>query len=122
MGWTSFLLLLASVLTNVIGQFFLKSGAVKLAQVESSGLVSRIINSILIPELLIGLSCYGCGAIAFILLLSRVPLSIAGPSISLVYVCSVVMGAIFFNETIPISRLIGLAMIVCGVILVMVQK
>ena len=122
MGWTSFLLLLASVLTNVIGQFFLKTGALKLAEVDSSGLVKRVIDSILIPELLLGLSCYGCGAIAFILLLSRVPLSIAGPSISLVYVCSVVMGAIFFNETIPISRLIGLAMIVCGVILVMVQK
>ena len=122
MGWTSFLLLLASVLTNVIGQFFLKTGALKLAQVESSDLVGRIINSILIPELLLGLSCYGCGAIAFILLLARVPLSIAGPCISLVYVCSVLMGAIFFNETIPISRLIGLAMIVCGVILVMVQK
>lgn len=122
MGWTSFLLLLASVLTNVVGQFFLKTGALKLAQVESDGLVKRMIESLLIPELLLGLCSYGCGAIAFILLLSRVPLSIAGPSISLVYVCSVAMGAIFFNETIPLSRLIGLALIVCGVVLVMVQK
>ena len=122
MAWTSFMLLLASVLTNVIGQFFLKTGALKLAQVDSSGLMNRILDSILIPELLLGLSSYGCGAIAYILLLSKVPLSIAGPSISLVYVCSVLMGSIFFNETIPVSRIIGLGLIVCGVVLVMVQK
>ena len=121
MGWTSLLLLLASVLTNVVGQFFLKSGALKLAQVNSTELVSRILDSILIPQLWMGLSFYGVGAIAYILLLSKVPLSIAGPSISLSYVCSVVMGAVFFHESIPITRLVGLGMIVCGVILLMIQ-
>ncbi|MEM9216257.1 MAG: EamA family transporter [Cyanobacteria bacterium P01_F01_bin.150] len=122
MSWTSFLLLLGSVLTNVIGQFFLKTGALKLAQVNSRELLHRLLDSILIPELWIGLSFYGVGAIAYILLLSKVPLSIAGPSISLSYVCSVMMGAIFFNESIPISRLVGLGMIICGVILLMVKE
>lgn len=121
MGWTSFILLLASVLASVMGQFFLKTGALKLVRVGNSNVIQRVIDSVLIPELLIGLCFYGCGAIAYILLLSRVPLSIAGPSISLVYICSVVMGALFFNETIPPSRFVGLGLIICGVILVMLQ-
>ena len=31
------------------------------------------------PELLIGLVCYGLGAVAYIMLLTRVKLSVAGP-------------------------------------------
>jgi len=122
MDLLSIFLLLASVATNVAGQFFLKSGALKLQYVNASGVLERVIGSILIPELLIGLSFYGCGAVAYILLLSKVPLSIAGPCISLCYVASVVMGAFLFKEIIPVTRLVGMALIVCGVVLVVVQK
>lgn len=122
MGFTSLMLLLVSVLTNVTGQFFLKSGALKLAAVEASSLVNRVIGSILIPELWIGLFTYGCGAVTYILLLSRVPLSIAGPCISLAYVASVVMGAVLFKEAVPITRFVGVALIMCGVILVSLPK
>ncbi|MGK7890987.1 MAG: EamA-like transporter family protein [Leptolyngbyaceae cyanobacterium] len=118
MGLTSIVLLLVSVLTNAIGQFFLKSGAGKLALVEASGFTGRLIGSLLIPDLWVGLSCYGFGAIAYILLLARVPLSVAGPCISLAYVASIIIGAVFFKEAIPISRLVGIALIMTGVILV----
>ncbi|MEB3231258.1 MAG: EamA family transporter [Leptolyngbyaceae bacterium] len=80
--------------------------------------MSRLLGSILIPDLWIGLSCYGCGAIAYILLLSKVPLSVAGPCISLAYVASIIIGAAFFKEVIPISRLVGIVLIMTGVILV----
>lgn len=111
-----------SVLTSVAGQFFLKAGATKLGKVNIDNAVSHIIRIITIPELMGGLAFYGLGALAYILLLTRVNLSIAGPSISLVYVFSVLLGYFVFKESIPITRLVGLSLIIGGVILVVWKK
>ncbi len=118
MSFQEFCLLLVSVLTSAMGQLFLKMGATKLGKVDASNAVSHIMNIILTPELILGLSCYGLGAIAYILLLTRVSLSVAGPSASIIYVFSVLIGYFVFKETIPIHRAFGLGFIVCGVLLV----
>ncbi|NMG08321.1 EamA-like transporter family protein [Brasilonema sp. UFV-L1] len=111
-----------SVIASVAGQFFLKLGALKLGSLNPGNTVSQILSIATTPELLAGLSCYGLGALAYILLLTRVNLSIAGPSVSLVYVFSVLMGYFIFREPIPMTRLVGLSFIVSGVILVIWQK
>ncbi len=117
-----FSLLLMSVIASVAGQLFLKIGANKLGRVNIANAVSLIISMTTTPELLIGLACYGFGAVAYILLLTRVNLSIAAPSASLVYVFSVLLGYFFLKETIPLIRLLGLSFIVSGVILVIWRK
>ncbi|WP_414548183.1 EamA family transporter [Anabaena sp. CCY 0017] len=117
-----FTLLLMSVIASVAGQFFLKAGALKLGKVNIDNTISHILSIITIPELLLGLTCYALGAVAYILLLTRVNLSIAGPAVSLVYVFSVLLGYFIFKETIPLARLIGLSFIMAGVILVVWQK
>lgn len=117
-----FSLLLVSILSSVAGQFLLKSGALKLGKVSTENAISHIFSILTVPELIVGLLCYGLGAIAYILLLTRVNLSIAGPSIALVYVFSVLLGYFMFRETIPLERVIGLGLIVCGVLLVVWQK
>lgn len=76
------ILLLMSVLASVGGQFFLKAGALKLGRVHIGNAVSHILSIITTPELVLGLACYGLGALAYIMLLTRVSLSIADPSIS----------------------------------------
>ncbi|MFB2773088.1 EamA family transporter [Pelatocladus sp. BLCC-F211] len=117
-----FFLLLMSVLASVAGQFFLKAGALKLGRVNIVNAFNHILSIVATPELLLGLTCYALGAVAYILLLTRVNLSIAGPSISLVYVFSVLLGYFIFREVIPVVRLAGLSFIVIGVILVVWQK
>lgn len=104
------------------GQFFLKLGALKLGKVNSANALSNIISIATTPELLTGLTCDALGAIAYILLLTKVNLSVAAPSISLVYVFSVLLGYFIFREAISLSRLVGLSFIVGGVILVLWQK
>lgn len=116
------ILLLASVLASATGQFLLKLGALKLGQVNASNAFNHILHIVTIPELLMGLGCYAFGALAYILLLTRVNLSVAGPSVSLAYIFSVLLGSFFFKETIPFTRMIGLGFIVCGVVLVIWQK
>jgi drug/metabolite transporter (DMT)-like permease len=117
-----FALMLLSVLASVAGQLFLKIGAAKLGRVNVANAVNHILSIVTIPELIIGLGCYGVGALCYILVLTRVNLSIAGPAASLVYVFSVLLGYFIFKEPIPVMRLVGLGFIVAGVILVVWQK
>ena len=113
-----FSLLLMSTLSSVFGQFFLKVGALKLGKVTPSNLISHVMKILTTPELLAGLACYGLGAIAYIMVLTRVKLSIAAPSASLIYVFSVLLGYFAFQEAISPNRLIGLGFIICGVVLI----
>jgi drug/metabolite transporter (DMT)-like permease len=121
-NFKEFLLLLGSVLGGAAGQYFLKLGAAKLGQATGGDLVAKVLGIITIPELLMGLSCYALGAILYILLLTRVSLSVAGPSASLVYVFSVLLGVLVFKEALPLTRITGLGFIVAGVILVVWRK
>ncbi|MEH2380969.1 MAG: EamA family transporter [Nostoc sp.] len=115
-------LLLVSVMTSIAGQFFLKTGANKLGKFITENDITHINRIITIPELIIGLLFYALGALAYILLLTRVNLSIAAPSASLVYVFSVLLGYFVFKEPIPITRIVGLSLIIGGVILVVWKK
>nr|WP_290228044.1 EamA family transporter [Trichocoleus desertorum] len=115
-------LLLMSILASVAGQFFLKAGALKLGKVNADNVLNHILGILLTPELIAGLTCYAFGAIAYILLLTRVNLSIAGPSVALSYVFAVMLGYFIFREAIPLSRVVGLGLIVSGVLLVIWQK
>ena len=118
MTLSEFCLLLISIIFSLSGQFFLKTGALKLGKVTTDNLINHVLKIILTPELLTGLIFYGLGAISYILLLTRVKLSVVAPSAALVYVFSVLLGFFVFREMIPFHRLVGLGLIVCGVILV----
>lgn len=115
-------LLVISMAASILGQFCLKAGALKLGKVTISNLVGHVLGIALIPELLAGFVCYALGAITYILLLTRVKLSVAGPAAALVYVFSVLVGYFVFQESIPPSRVVGLGLIVCGVVLVAWQR
>ncbi len=115
-------LFLISLLASVAGQFFLKTGANQLGQVTSGNAVSLVLKILTTPALLAGLTCYGLGAVFYILVLTRVDLSVAGPAIALSYVFALLVGLFVFKEAIPITRYIGLGLIVAGVILVIFKK
>jgi len=116
---SEFGLFLISILASVAGQFLLKAGALKLAEVNERNFLGLILSIATTRELVAGLACYGVGAFTYILVLRRVNLSVAGPAVSLVYVFSVLMGYFVFRESIPLSRIVGLGLIMCGVVLVL---
>jgi len=117
-----FCLLLMSVIISVAGQFFLKLGALKLGKVDAGNAVSHILSMVKTPEVLAGLSFYGIGAVAYILLLTRVNLSVAAPAVSIGYIFSVLIGCFILKESISPLRLVGLSLIVMGVILLVGKK
>lgn len=122
MTLSEFGLFLIAIITSATGQFLLKLGALKLGKVNATNWIGHIFSMLMTPQLLAGLFCYGLGAVAYILLLTRVNLSVAGPSAALIYIFSVLMGYFFFRESIPLSRAIGLGLIICGVLLVIWKK
>ncbi|EKV01778.1 EamA-like family transporter [Leptolyngbya sp. PCC 7375] len=117
-----FFLLLMAVLLSVAGQIFLKFGALQLGAVNASNLVTQIFKIATTYELIIGLMFYGFGAIAYILVLTRVPLSTAGPAASMIYIFTVVSGSLFFNEAITAAKILGLVTITIGVLIISLKS
>jgi drug/metabolite transporter (DMT)-like permease len=122
MGLGEIVMLVITVLTGTVGQFFLRNGAKQLGAVTADNWLGLVMSMFMNPTLLIGLLFYGGAAVLYILILTRVPLSVLGPSVALQYVFAVMMGRFLFNETIPGYRWFGLAMIAGGVILVVLKK
>lgn len=116
------ILLLVSVLAGVFGQFFLKIGALKLGKVEIGNAVNHLLGIVTTTELLVGLACYAMGAIFYIMVLTRINLSVAAPAISMSYIFSVLLGHFWFRESVSLSQIFGLTAISLGVILVVSQK
>jgi drug/metabolite transporter (DMT)-like permease len=122
MGFGDIVMLIITVLTGSVGQYFLKIGANKLGAVTGSNFVSHILGIAMIPELLVGLTCYAGAAVLYILILTRVPLSVLAPSVALQYVIAVMVGKYVFGDAIPGYRWFGLGMIIGGVMLVIYDK
>lgn len=122
MTFQEFALFLLSIAAGTGGQFFLKTGALKLGRVSSGNFLTHVLSIATTPELLLGLAFYAAGAVLYILLLTRVKLSVLGPAVALQYVFAVLMGRFIFGESIPFSRIAGLGLIICGVILLISRK
>jgi len=119
---TQIFLLIMTAAVGAVGQFFLKAGAIKIPGITATDLVGKIWGIFTIPELLFGLLCYGLGSVGYVALLTKVPLSVVGPSIAMGYIFSVLIGYFWFREAISLPRLLGLAMIFSGVLLVILKK
>lgn len=62
--------------------------------------------------------CYGAGSILWMYIIKKFPFSMAYPMVSLSYVFGMFAAIIFFKEEIPISRWLGVFLILTGCTLV----
>lgn len=65
----------------------------------------------------VGFVIYGMGAIAMLAAYRFGSLSVLQPINSVSYIVSAVLGAIFFNEPLTILKLVGIALIMAGVVI-----
>ena len=120
MNAVSFSLVLAGVLLNAAAQLLLKAGtnrigefAFSLANVVPVGL--KVATS---PFVFGGLACYAVSVVVWILALSRVPVSVAYPMLSIGYIVNAVAAWFLFGESLAAQKLVGIGFIVVGVWLV----
>jgi drug/metabolite transporter (DMT)-like permease len=120
MKLADFGVLLCGVLLNAFAQLWLKAATrVSGPLVTTDGnLMSRAMTLLTVPSLWFALTAYGVSVIVWIVGLSRVPVSQAYPLLSLGYVLNIGLAWWLFGEVPNAQRVIGVAVIIGGVVLV----
>ena len=120
MNAVTFSLLMTGVLLNAAAQLLLKAGTNAVGRFEFS--VQNILpvgmKLALEPHIAGGLACYIVSVAVWIVGLSRVPVSIAYPMLSVGYIVNAVAAWYLFGESITAQKLIGIGFIIAGVFLV----
>jgi multidrug transporter EmrE-like cation transporter len=112
-------LILAGVLLNAIAQILLKKGMLSVGYFEFHfenffPIIKKVTNNLYI---LSGLTSYVISVMIWLLVLARVEVSYAYPFLSVGYVVVTVLGYFIFQENLSWMRVIGIAVIIVGVLL-----
>ena len=120
MTWTAFAFLLSGVLLNAAAQFFLKAGtnALGVITLTRENWIDQFGRLALEPHLAGGILCYAVSVVVWIIGLSRVPVSIAYPMLSLGYIINAIAAHYLLGEAVTLQRWLGIGFIIVGVWLV----
>ena len=113
-----FLLIIASVSLSAIAQLALKIGTSNAAAARSAGLGGEVGGLLQSPMIFVGLGLYGFGALLWLFVLGRVPLSLAYPFVGLGFILTMLAGILYLNEGVSAARIAGTLMIALGCVLV----
>ncbi len=116
----SFALVLTGVLLNAVAQLLLKAGtnAIGHFQFHLSNVVPIGLKIAFQPHILGGLACYVVSVAVWIMALSRVPVSVAYPMLSIGYIVNAFIAWQWFGEALTAQKLFGIGFIIIGVFLV----
>lgn len=120
MNAVSFALILSGVLLNAAAQLLLKAGTNAIGHFDFHlGNVVPIGMKVMAePHVIGGVACYVVSLAVWIMGLSRVPVSVAYPMLSIGYVINAFVAWHWFGETLTAQKLAGIGLIVVGVFLV----
>lgn len=120
MTGAAFAFLFAGVLLNAAAQLFLKAGtnATGVITLTADNWLATFLRLAAMPPILAGIACYAVSVVVWILGLSRVPVSVAYPMLSLGYVVNAIAAQLLFGEAVTLQRWLGIGFIVLGVWLV----
>jgi len=120
MSLAAFAFLITGVLLNAAAQLLLKAGTnaigvITLTRENWTETLGRMATE---GHFITGVIFYGVSLIVWILGLSRVPVSIAYPMLSLGYVINAIAAHYLFGEAVTVARWLGIGFIILGVWLV----
>ena len=120
MSAVSFMLIFTGVMLNAAAQILMKTGTNAIGYFEFSLENLLPIGLKVATELHIvaALFCYGLSVVVWILALSRVPVSIAFPMLSMAYVVNAVAAWYLLDEAFNPTKLAGMGVIILGVIII----
>ncbi len=120
MNLVSFALIFAGVMLNATAQILMKAGTNAVGHFEFSMQNILPIGLKLATEwhIIAALVCYAVSVVVWILALSRVPVSIAFPMLSMAYVVNALAAWYFLGEAFNPTKLIGMAIIILGVVII----
>lgn len=122
--WKVILLVVFNDLTHSAAQLFMKKGLLHAAPEHLSfqGIMGFLAANSASPYIWIGVIIYTLSFFAWILILSRVDLSIATPMASTDYVAIPILAVFLLHEHVPPLRWLGIATIILGIYFVSISK
>ena len=120
MTWPAFSFLITGVLLNAGAQLLLKAGTNVLGVITLTrdNWTDTLWRMGMQGHFVLGVACYMVSLVVWIMGLSRVPVSIAYPMLSLGYIVNAIAAQYLFGEAVTVSRWLGIGFIVLGVWLV----
>ncbi|MDP2693313.1 MAG: EamA family transporter [Gallionella sp.] len=120
MSLVSFILIFTGVMLNAAAQILMKTGTNAVGHFEFSMENILPIGLKLATEwhIVTALFCYAFSVVVWILALSRVPVSIAFPMLSMAYVVNAVAAWYLLGELFNPTKLIGMGVIILGVVII----
>ena len=117
-------LILSSVFLNALAQIFIRQGMLKLGSISFN--MEQIWNMALSVftnmYLLSGMFSYGISIILWMIVLSKVNVSLAYPFLSVGYVVTAVLAYLIFKEPLTVQKILGIAIICLGVVILTYSK
>lgn len=116
----SFALILTGVLLNAMAQLLLKAGTNAIGHFDFTLNNALPIGMKLAfqPHIMGGMLCYAVSLVVWIMALSRVPVSIAYPMLSIGYIINAAIAHWWLGEAVSLARMGGIAIIALGVLVV----
>jgi drug/metabolite transporter (DMT)-like permease len=106
-------ILLFAICLGAVGQILLKSG---LGKLHNPTIVQTLMTIVTNKYVFGGFFCYGISSLFYLVALQKLDLSYAYPMISLSYVLVAFLAWRFLGEQVPPMRVLGLAIIIAGVV------
>ncbi len=116
----AFAFLMTGVLLNAVAQLLLKAGtnALGVITLDGSNWLPTLLRMATQGHFIAGAACYVASIFVWILGLSRVPVSIAYPMLSVGYILNAIAAHYLLGEAVTATRWAGIGFIVVGVWLV----
>jgi len=120
MTFNAFVFLMMGVLLNAAAQLLLKAGTNRLGIITltTDNWTATLSRMAAEGYFIAGVTFYGVSLIVWIIGLSRVPVSIAYPMLSLGYIVNAIAAHYLFGEAVTVQRWLGIGFIIVGVYLV----
>jgi multidrug transporter EmrE-like cation transporter len=121
MSWITWALILTGVGLNAAAQLLLKVATRPLAHVSEFSTDTLGTSVVILLKSLpfwTGMVCYAASVCVWLAALAKAPVSTAYPMLSLGYVVVAAVSVIWLGEGMPPAKVLGIALICAGVILV----
>jgi multidrug transporter EmrE-like cation transporter len=121
MSWITWALILTGVGLNAAAQLLLKVATRPLAHVSELSADTLGTSVVILFKSLpfwTGMVCYAASVCVWLAALSKAPVSTAYPMLSLGYVAVAAVSAVWLGESMGPAKVLGIALICAGVILV----
>ena len=115
-----FFLIVLTTLLNTAAQLALKAGMIQVGSFDFSweNILPIILKVAASPWIIIGMTIYVSSVTVWLMVLSRVSVSIAYPMASLGYITSAIAAYYLWGEDLTPTRIVGILVILVGVYLV----